>query len=163
MQRRTSTLTVLLLGSGVLTAGFLWMGGLVGLPQKPALAGPDTLTFGLLEGTWKVVIRFDPSFGIPDVTNYASFTRDGRLINVDPATTGVGEWKRLSAQDYAITFWAFSHDDPVQHKVRGTLTLDPRGEHAAGPFVTDVFDLNGDPLASVFGTVALTRLTVERL
>lgn len=114
-------------------------------------------------GTWEVHVEPDPQSGIPPVVNFASFTRDGRIVNVDPGLgTAVGEWGRQGGA-YAVTFHGFlqTGGQTFHYKVRATLGLDPSAGELAGPFLTEVLDLAGNPITSFEGTVAATRLAVE--
>jgi hypothetical protein len=47
------------------------------------------------------------------------------------------------------------------YKVRATVALDPSGDTFTGPFTTDFFDLAGNLLGTVTGTVGAARIAVE--
>src|ERR1041384_4521006 len=60
-----------------------------------------------LAGSWIVQVTPDADTGIPPFTNLASFAEDGRLVNVAPDGSGVGEWRKDPKNKFALTFLAF--------------------------------------------------------
>lgn len=130
----------------------------------PVIGAPNGSPPGLA-GSWRIDIQPDPASGMPPNVNLASFTRDGRVINVDPSVgTAVGEWDK-SGGEHGVTSSGFASfgGQTVQYKVRATLTVDPLGDTFSGPFRSTVSDLNGILTFSFEGTVSGTRSLVEPL
>ena len=146
MRKRTAVAALLMV---VLAAAH----GAAGAPNETGLAG-----------TWRINVQPDPQSGMPPTLNYASFTKDGRLVNIDPAAgTAVGEWEKSAGQDHGVTFTGFAslNGQTVQYKVRAVLTV--AGDGFSGPFRSVVSDPNGIVIFSFEGTVAGTRTGVEPL
>jgi hypothetical protein len=117
-----------------------------------------------LKGTWRITVQPDPQSGMPPTLNYASFTKDGRLVNIDPAAgTAVGEWEKTAGHDYGVTFTGFAslNGQTVQYKVRAVLTV--AEDQFSGTFRSTVTDVNGIVLFSFEGTVIGARTGVEPL
>jgi hypothetical protein len=78
---------------------------------------------------------------------------------------GYGSWARTANHAFASTFIgnSFGPDGTVAatYKVRATVALDPSGDTFTGPFTTDFFDLAGNLLGTVTGTVGAARIAVE--
>lgn len=116
-----------------------------------------------LEGSWEVTIM--PNGGDP-IVNYVTFTDGGGITNIDPdpnLSTGVGSWKRIAHDSYAVTFIHFLSDQGTPLgtlKVRAQMTLDPETDTITGPFRTDVV-IGGNVVQSICGTVELRRVAVE--
>ena len=137
--------------------------GLALVPSATPLEAVSTGAGARLAGTWEIFVEPDPQSGVAPVVNFATLTRDGKIVNVDPGLgTAVGAWRNLSGT-YAITFHGFMElgGQTLTYRVRGTVALDATAEQFSGPFVTEVRDLNGNLLLSFEGTVTATRLPVE--
>ena len=118
-----------------------------------------------LEGTWEVTVI--PNGG-PAIVDLATFTDGGGITNIDPdpnLSTGIGSWKRIGHDSYAVTFIHFLNDQgsPLGAlKVRGEITLNPETDTFSGPFRTDVV-IGGNVVQSFCGTVQARRVAVEAL
>ena len=135
------------------------------LAADPVPPGAPPSQTDPIAGTWRVQVQFDPEIDIQGHVDFSSFTSDGRLINVGPQAAGVGEWARSSESQYAITFYAYTatEEGPAWFTVRSTITLNDAADEFTGPFRTDFYDLSGNPLFSVTGTVLARRLQLEPL
>ena len=135
------------------------------LAADPELAVAPPAQPDPIAGTWRVQVQFDPEIEIQGHVDFSSFTRDGRLINVGPQAAGVGEWARSSEAQYAITFYSYTvtEEGPAWFTVRSTITLNDAADEFTGPFQTDFYDLSGNRLFSVTGTVLAQRLQLEPL
>lgn len=132
---------------------------------QPSLAGADRDAHSLA-GSWIINVTPDPTTEVPPFVNYAAMTKDGRLINSDSAgLASVGEWSRTAGNRFAVIFmgYAVSDGQTIQSKVRGTLELSRDGEEFTGPFVTEIFDADGNLIFTVTGTVQGERIHVEPL
>jgi hypothetical protein len=118
-----------------------------------------------LEGTWEVTVI--PNGGDP-IVDLATFTDGGGIVNIDPdpnLSAGIGSWKWLGHNSYAVTFIHFlnDHGSPLgKLKVRAEMTLNPDTNTFSGPFRTDVV-IGGDVVQSFCGTVQARRVAVEAL
>jgi hypothetical protein len=78
---------------------------------------------------------------------------------------GYGSWVRRTNNRFAATFIgnSFGPDGTVvsTYKVRARVSLGPMGDTFTGPFTTEFFDLTGNPLGTVTGTVSGARIVVE--
>lgn len=129
----------------------------IGLWATPAAAqspGNQPAGFWLVEGTP------DPASGVPPFLNIATITKDGQIINVTPDGAFVGGWERLSGHEYAVTFTGFA-PGPLRIVVYGTVTLDTGGQHFAGPFRTELLDLEDNLVFAFEGTVSAWRQAVQ--
>jgi len=133
-------------------------------------ASPITANDETLAGAWNVTIVFDdPS--VAGCTTPTLNTSDGGIIaqGCDVSESpGYGQWRRIGPHEFAVTFVGVNFG-PMgtgitgTYKVRGTLTLSKDGQMSNGPFLTEVFALDGSLLFSATGTVTLQRVGVEPL
>lgn len=150
MKRLTQKLTCLLLSTAVLT-----------LATGTASAGTAVPK---IAGTWEIVGTPDAGGCGPSTpfTNVTTVTRDGTIINVDPALGAtVGQAYKLGEKMYAIGFFGFISPAPgitLRLEVQSTLTPVNSGV-AAGRFRSIVTDPNGMIPDCVYeGTISGTRL-----
>jgi hypothetical protein len=122
-----------------------------------------------LFGSWNVrVTTVNQGITFPALL---TLTADGSLIADEPPspgeTSGHGNWVRRGDGEAAYTFIALYSGEAGayagQLKVRGTLQFDAADNSWGGPFAIDVFDPNGEIVASDIGTFTLTRIEVEAL
>jgi len=120
-----------------------------------------------LEGSWIVTVNPE---GIPPFENLSTFTRDGSIVNTPETTSesvGHGTWVKTENHQFASTFKSFLYDEMGQisgkGKVRAAVTLNKSSDEFSGPFIFEAFDLNGNVVFSVTGTVHATRINVEPL
>lgn len=119
-----------------------------------------------ITGSWIVKVIPDPATGIPPMTNFATMTKDGALIGSNQkGLAHNGVWGKTSDHAYSATFQGFEESDGqlIRYQVRSTFELSGDKEHFGGPFITDVFDLDGNLLSSVRGTVSADRMHLEPL
>jgi hypothetical protein len=112
-------------------------------------------------GTW--IFTATPTGG-PAFVGGITFTSDGTLINMeDTGVLGVGVWEKKSNDTYIFAFQETSKDgDTLIHaKVSSTITLSKDGEQYSGPFNFQIFDLEGNLLASGDGTATGIRQHVD--
>jgi hypothetical protein len=132
-------------------------------PASPAPAAPEAAR---LAGSWVVNVTPAAETGIPSFVNLASFTRDGRVVNLDPVEgAGLGEWNRSADGLYHVTFMGFTTQDGaiLRTKVRGTVAMAADGRAFTGPFRTEILGDDGTVLMAFAGTVEGTRFVVEPL
>jgi len=119
-----------------------------------------------LAGSWIINVIPDPAIGVPPFINYSVMTGDGRVINSNESGhVSVGEWIRTAVNRFAVTFMGSDVSDGQlsPYKVRGTVELSQDGEEFTGPFVTDIFDADGNLVFTITGTIQATRIHVEPL
>jgi len=119
-----------------------------------------------LAGSWVVDVTPAPKSGIPPFVNLASFTKDGRIINVSPTDgTALGEWIKTKSSQFAVTFMGFAKvgEDFLLAKIRATLEVNESGDTFTGPYQLEIFDGEGKVVIAVNGTVRGTRFGVEPL
>jgi hypothetical protein len=125
-----------------------------------------------LDGAWNVAIAFDraglpPCAPAPTVA-FATNPNRGTLI-ADSCWAfegaGYGVWERTGNNQFAITFKgnSFGADGTVaaSYKVRAWASLNNTANAFTGPFQTQIFDLSGNVLDTLTGTVSGIRIVVE--
>jgi len=136
---------------------------LVYAQSRLTAAEPDAHS---LAGSWIVTVTPDPETGVPPFVNYAAMTKDGMIIGSnETGHASIGVWTRTAGNQSATTFMGFDTMDGqiIQYKVRSTVELSRDGEEFTGPFVTEIFDADGNTLFTVTGTIQATRIHVEPL
>ncbi len=140
--------------------------------QGHAQAGPSEQS---LKGAWNVTIDFDGD--IPTCSAPSLNTRDGGVIATACAlneSPGYGQWVRTGNHEFAITFVGLEYDldgtitgtpgaSSGTYKVRASVHLSDNSSEFNGPFQTDIFDLAGNVVFTVTGTVTGQRIGVEPL
>src|SRR5215831_2430213 len=112
-------------------AGTLIMALMVALLATVASAQSGSDVKRTLAGSWIVDVTPAPESGIPPFVNLASFTRDGRIINVSPTEgAAVGEWIKTNSGQFAVTFMGFAKvgADFLLAKIRATLEVHDSGD-----------------------------------
>ena len=123
-----------------------------------------------LEGAWNVNISFDTP-GIEGCTAPGLNTADGGVMAAGCSlaeSTGYGRWVRTGNGTFEITFVGQGFDLATgaingTYKVRAQVRMHQGLQRFSGPFVTDVFALDGTPLFSASGLVRADRVNVESL
>jgi len=121
-----------------------------------------------LAGAWNITIEFDDP-ALVGCTTPGLNTADGGVIAQGcdlSESPGYGQWRRTGNGEFAVTFSGVNYGAPGtgitgSYKVRATLQVS--GESFSGPFVTDVFALDGTLLFSASGTVTAERIGIEPL
>lgn len=119
--------------------------GLASFITAPAHAGGNVRG---LAGTWEITGTPDPTPCGPQApfTNLTSISRDGAIINVDPAVgVGVGKAYRMGWKQFAVGFFGYMQPAPgllLKYEVQGSAKLQNLGEFA-GKFRTIVTDTAG--------------------
>ena len=124
-----------------------------------------------LMGAWNVNIDFGgviPACSAPTLN-----TRDGGIVANPCAANespGYGQWVRTGNGEFALTFVGLEYDLAAPggtangtYKVRASVSLSNDSQEFSGPFQTDIFDLNGNLVLTVKGTVTAKRVVVEPL
>jgi hypothetical protein len=121
------------------------------------------------EGAWDITITAQ---GSVLCTAPAVFSREGNVI-ADPCSgsqlgTGYGVWLRTGNREFAGTFIGNIYNGSTGHiigryKVRSLGTLQPDRETLTGVFKTESFDLTGNLLNTVTGSLLGKRIQVEVL
>jgi hypothetical protein len=119
-------------------------------------------------GFWKF------KFVLPDGTvidnGFVQWHSDGTEITNSsrPPATGnfcLGVWEKSGPSSYQLNHFALSWDlngnliGPAQ--IREDVTLNHKADQYEGTFTIDQYDVSGNPLAHVAGTVTATRITVD--
>jgi len=152
---------MILVGSIIVTVGGLlaWW--------SQAAGTEDRVNTERLEGAWSVTAHVE---GEPLIHALITFNGDGGFVETAAApgiTSGHGNWARTGHRKFDLTALYLRLDATNQFigtsKVRSSFTLNERGDSAAGPFQTDVFDATGNVLFSFGGTAEATRIAVEPL
>ena len=154
--RRTASLIIL---GGALAA---WSA--TGFGQLNAQPGQS------LEGAWNVKIESDTP-AIDGCAAPAVITRDGGIIAAGcslAVSPGYGQWERTGNHIFAVTFVGQGFDLATgainsTYKVRASVTLSQDLQQFSGPFVTDIFALDGSLILTASGIVTVDRVTVEPL
>lgn len=150
---------------GYLLLGKLVFAALVAFGATLSTANAETLT-----GAWNTTIVFDdPS--LAGCTTPGLDTSDGGIVaqGCDVSESpGYGQWRQIGNREFAVTFVGVSFGPAGTgitgtYKVRATLSLSKDGQTSSGPFLTEVFALDGTLLFSATGTVTRKRVGVESL
>jgi hypothetical protein len=130
-----------------------------------AQSGPARQT---LKGAWNVTIDFQGV--IPTCSAPSLMTRDGGVIaNACAAneSPGYGQWVRTGNNEFAVTFVGLEYGPGGgangSYKVRAKVSIGNDSQEFIGPFQTDMFDLDGNLIFTVTGTVTGRRVVVESL
>jgi hypothetical protein len=127
----------------------------------------DTQT---LAGAWNTTIIFDdPS--LPGCTTPGLDTSDGGIVTQGcdvSESPGYGQWRRIGPREFAVTFIGVVFGPAgtgitSTYKVRATVHMSQDGQTSSGPFLSEVFALDGTLLFSATGTVNRQRVAVEPL
>jgi len=123
-----------------------------------------------LEGAWNVKIEFDTP-GVEGCTAPGLNTRDGGVIAAGCSlaeSPGYGRWVRTGNNQFETTFIGQGFDLATgainsTYKVRARARLRKDLQQFTGPFVTDVFALDGTLVFTASGIVTADRVNVEPL
>jgi hypothetical protein len=123
-----------------------------------------------LTGVWNATIVLDN--GTTLCTTPGLLTADGGIVtqgcnvNVSP---GYGQWRKIGHNRFAISFVGVNFTTPGDgeinstYRVRATVRLSHDGQTFSGPFLTEIFSLDGTPLFSASGIVTSQRIGIEPL
>jgi hypothetical protein len=119
-----------------------------------------------LVGSWKVAVIPDQATGMSPFVVYNAYTKDG--VQIGTTETGhllIGQWTRTGSNRFAGTYMGAEVYDGllVHYKLRKALELSRDGDEYSGPYVVEVFDVDGNLLATIPGTLQGTRIQVEPL
>jgi hypothetical protein len=116
----------------------------------------STVSGQTLEGAWNGTLVFQEQGLPPCAPAGAVFTA------VSPGR-GTVIAESCYASEGAGYGSSFGPDGTVvaTYKVRASVSLGPTGNSFAGPFKTEFFDLAGNSLGTVTGTVSAVRIVVE--
>jgi hypothetical protein len=148
----------------IILAGTLAGWSATGFAQSNARSGQS------LHGAWNVRIESDTP-AIDGCAAPATITRDGGIIAAGcslAVSPGYGQWVRTGNRSFAVTFVGQGFDLATgainsTYKVRANVTLSQDLQQFSGPFVTDIFALDGTLIFSANGTVTADRVVVEPL
>ena len=153
---------------GVILCGVLVMAlSVASLAQSGAASRASGQT---LAGAWNAtIVPDDPA--IVGCTSPGLNTRDGGVVAQGcdiSESPGYGQWLRIGNREFAVTFVGVNFGPAgagivATYKVRATVRLSEDAQTFSGPFLTEVFALDGTLLAAVTGTVTSRRVGVEPL
>jgi len=123
-----------------------------------------------LDGAWNVRIDFDTP-GLEGCTAPSLNTADGGVIAAACSlaeSPGYGQWARTGNRIFESTFVGQEFDLATgamngTYKVRARVRLHEDLQQFSGPFVADIFALDGSLVISASGLVIADRVTVESL
>ena len=123
-----------------------------------------------LAGAWNVKIEFDTP-GVEGCTAPGLISADGGVIAAACSLTespGYGQWVRTGNRTFEITFVGQEFDLATgamngTYKVRARVRLHEDLQQFSGPFVADIFALDGSLVISASGLVTADRVNVESL
>jgi hypothetical protein len=84
----------------------------------------------------------------------------------------MGIWEKAGKSKYKLNHLAWFANDAANAptgignpagptRLLEEVTLDPDGKHYSGTFTVDAYDVSGNLVAHVVGTIAATRVTVD--
>jgi len=156
-----------LIAAGTIICAVAWSAA------RPNVARADSAA-PQLEGAWRA--RVGISGGPAPFTSLFTFNRGGTLQVIDQtqletpsATTGLGVWTKIGANQYAFTWQTFLFDTGSAGfpfagslRVHGVITLTGSDTYTSVSRFT-VYDTEGNVVASGCTTGEATRMTVEPL
>jgi hypothetical protein len=137
------------------------------LAATPAQAQNNTSNDSNIAGTWSILWT---SQQVPPFMVTIQFSSDGNVIatETDAFAISQGVWLRVDGQSYALTVYQYAFG-ALGQPYRGTfktnlkLKLSPNGEKLAGKYHLDFYDTKGVPQFSDDGTVAGSRVHVQKM
>jgi hypothetical protein len=134
-----------------------------------AAAQPGQNSGQSIEGAWQVTITLPD--GKPCGPAGALATRDGLVLAEScfgkTAGPGYGVWARTANGRFAITFTGVGYgpDGAVAgtYKVRAAVGLAADGNSFSGSYITDMFDVAGNRVGNLLGTLKGIRMPLELL
>jgi hypothetical protein len=123
-----------------------------------------------LAGAWNVKIEFDTP-GVEGCTAPGVLSADGGIVASGCSLAegpGYGRWVRTGNNQFETTFIGQGFDLTTgainsTYKVRARARLSQDLQQFSGPFVTDVFALDGTLVFTATGLVTADRVNVEPL
>ena len=93
-------------------------------------------------------------------------SRDDRCLPAASGNICLGVWKKTGVSHYKLNHFYLQSDpatDTLQYRIqiREEIDLDRSGDKHSGTFTIDGYDLAGNPVFHVEGTVQATRITVK--
>ena len=149
----------------VVTLVALIVAGAALVYAQPRLMAADRDPHSLV-GSLTISVIPAPGAPIPPFVNYVAYTKDGLTIcSRENGQAGVGTWIRTGGNQFAATFTGIDVSDgqTIQYKVRTAVELGQDGETWTAPFITEISDLDGNPLFTITGTSQGTRMHTETL
>ena len=133
-------------------------------------------------GMWHVIFTAEgnesgPPDGTPTDNSLVVWHSDHTEIMASsrPAQDGdmcMGIWEKTGKSNYKLNHLAWFANDTTNAptgvgnptgpvRVLEEVTLSPDGKHYAGTFTVDAYDVAGNQVAHVVGTIAATRVTID--
>ena len=144
-------------------------------PGSPLLVADLDASVDRIVGFWRVTYVTKGTPGLPDGTvlddAFQQWHSDGTEIHNSqkPAASGnvcLGIWKKTGRSHYTLNHF-FLGSDPTtntlqnRNQIREEIDLDRSGDEHFGVFTIDAYDLEGNLLGHLQGTVHATRITVK--
>jgi hypothetical protein len=144
-------------------------------PCSPLLVADHDDSVDRIVGFWRVTYVTKGTPGLPDGTvlddAFQQWHSDGTEIHNSqkPAASGnicLGIWKKTGKFHYTLNHFVLNSDptnDSLHDRaqIREEIDLDRSGDEHFGTFTIDDYDLEGNLLAHLQGTVHATRITVK--
>ncbi len=103
--------------------------------------------------------------GQPQFVDVVTFHSDRMMTVVENGAAGTEVWEKISANSYAFTMWILLDPDidPTlsRAKVVSTIQLSKDGEQYTGPFISYLYDQQGNLLFSAEGMATGLRMHIE--
>ncbi len=140
------------------------------LPATSAIAGkssPQDGGGGRLVGLWETDVTVTNCQGVTLKTleAYTTYHQDGTLNNTDTnglTGPGSGTWKNLGGGSYSSTIRSFSFDangiNTGEGVITQTIQLAPDGMSSTGTATVEIFDVNGNLVATLCASGVATRI-----
>jgi hypothetical protein len=122
---------------------------------------------GRLVGLWETEVTVTNCQGVTLKTleAYTTFHQDGTLNNTDTnglTGPGSGTWKNLGGGSYSSTIRSFSFDangiNTGEGVITQTIQLAPDGMSSPGTATVEIFDVNGNLVATLCASGVATRI-----
>ncbi len=137
----------------------------------------DNFDSSTLNGTWRALVTFDPTFSLHVLFTFNSSEGDGQGTLIDQneyqytpnpiCTADQGVWRKTSRRHFIATHFAYCFDATAGYvpagsvKVRDNITTSQSGTSFTGTQYIEIFDVDGNLIDTVQATMTGTKLNAE--